>query len=66
MGGPAPPAVAFVYATDHKGERPAAHLASFRGVLQVDGYAGFGKAVKARDDHALTLAFCWTHARRGF
>lgn len=65
-GGPAPPAVAFVYATDRKGERPAAHLSSFRGILQVDGYAGFGKVVKARDDDALALAFCWTHARRGF
>lgn len=64
--GPAPPAVAFVYATDRKGERPAAHLSSFRGILQVDGYAGFGKVVKARDDDALALAFCWTHARRGF
>ncbi|MGC8509235.1 MAG: IS66 family transposase, partial [Thiomonas sp.] len=65
-GGPAPPAVAFVYATDRKGERPAAHLSSFRGVLQVDGYAGFGKVVKERGDGALALAFCWTHARRGF
>ena len=65
-GAPAPPAVAFVYATDRKGERPAAHLSSFRGVLQVDGYAGFGKVVKARDDDAVALAFCWTHARRGF
>ncbi len=29
-------------------------------------YAGFGKVVKERADDALALAFCWTHARRGF
>ena len=64
--GPAPPAAAFVYATDRKGERPAAHLAAFGGVLQVDGYAGFGKVVKDRAGGSLVLAFCWAHARRGF
>ena len=64
--GPAPPAAAFVYATDRKGEHPAAHLATFRGVLQVDGYAGFGAVVKERVDDQIALAFCWTHARRYF
>lgn len=64
--GPAPPAAAFVYATDRKGEHPAAHLAKFRGVLQVDGYAGFGAVVKERVDDQIALAFCWTHARRYF
>jgi hypothetical protein len=28
-------------------ERPAAHLQDFRGVLQVDGYAGFERLPKA-------------------
>jgi len=64
--GPAPPAAAFIYATDRKGEHPAAHLAKFRGVLQVDGYAGFGAVVKDRVDDQVMLAFCWTHARRYF
>ena len=64
--GPAPPAAAFVYAIDRKGERPANHLAKFRGVLQVDGYAGFGAVVKERVDDQVVLAFCWTHARRYF
>jgi transposase len=63
--GPAPPAAAYVYAVDRKGERPAGHLASFRGTLQVDGYSGFGK-VKERADEGITLAFCWTHTRRYF
>jgi transposase len=64
--GAAPPAAAFVYAPDRKGERPASHLAKFRGVLQVDGYAGFGAVVKERVDDQVKLAFCWTHARRYF
>lgn len=64
--GPAPPAASFIYAPDRKGERPASHLAKFRGVLQVDGYAGFGAVVKEHVDDQITLAFCWTHARRYF
>ena len=39
--GTRPPAVAYVYAPDRKGIRPAPHLAAFRGTLQVDGYSGF-------------------------
>ena len=40
-GGMAPPAVAFISAADRRGARPAKHLGSFRGILQVDGHAGF-------------------------
>jgi transposase len=40
------------------------HLAGFRGLLQVDGYAGFGRLVTA--DAATKLAFCWAHTRRKF
>ena len=43
-------------------ERPIAHLEGFRGVLQVDGYAGY-RALADRGD--LQLAFCWSHVRRG-
>ena len=39
--GPEPPAAVYFYSPDRKAERPAAHLQDFRGVLQVDGYAGF-------------------------
>jgi transposase len=62
-GGPAPPAVAYVYAPDRKAERPAAHLHGFRGVLQVDGYAGY-RALAAAGE--VGLAFCWSHVRRRF
>jgi transposase len=62
-GGPDPPMVAYVYAPDRKAARPIAHLAGFRGVLQVDGYAGY-KVLAERGD--VQLAFCWSHVRRRF
>jgi hypothetical protein len=40
-GGSDPPAVAYVYAPDRKASQPIAHLAGFKGVLRVDGYAGY-------------------------
>ena len=62
-GGPEPPGVAYIYAPDRKAERPIAHLQGFRGVLQVDGYAGY-RALAERGD--VQLAFCWSHVRRRF
>ena len=62
-GGAEPPGVAFVYAPDRKGGRPAAHLAGFAGVLQVDGYAGYAGLAEGG---TVTLAYCWAHARRSF
>ena len=65
-GGPGHPVAAYVYTEDRKGERPAGHLAGFRGVLQVDGYAGFKRLADDRADGSVTLAFCWAHVRRPF
>jgi transposase len=62
-GGTAPPAVAYVYAPDRKSDRPVQHLKGFTGVLQVDGYAGYG-ALAATGE--VQLAFCWAHWRRKF
>jgi len=62
-GGTDPPAVAYVYAPDRRGERPAAHLAGFSGVLQVDGYAGYGALAEGG---RVRLAYCWSHVRRRF
>ena len=62
-GGRDPPAVAYVYAPDRKGDRPIAHLDGFTGILQVDGYAGY-RALAQRND--VQLAFCWSHVRRRF
>ena len=53
--------MAYVYAPDRKAERAAAHLAGFKGVLQVDGYAGYRPLAEAG---AVKLAFCWAHVRR--
>lgn len=65
-GGPTHPVAAYVYSEDRKGKRPAAHLAAFCGVLQVDGYDGFKRLAVDRADSSVKLAFCWAHMRRGF
>src|SRR4051812_12712210 len=64
--GSTPPAVVYLYAEDRKGEHPAAHLAEFAGVLQVDGYAGFKSLLENRPAGEIRLAFCWAHCRRRF
>ena len=61
--GPEPPAAVYFYSPDRKAERPAVHLQDFRGVLQVDGYAGFERLTAPGD---IVLAACWAHARRKF
>jgi transposase len=62
-GGQAPPAVIYHFAPDRKAERPVAHLADFKGVVHVDGYAGF-EQLTAKGN--ITLAACWAHTRRKF
>jgi len=62
-GGTDPPAVAYIYAPDRTASQPIAHLAGFKGVLQVDGYAGY-RALAQKGD--VSLAFCWSHVRRRF
>ena len=61
--GPDPPAAVYLYSPDRKAERPAAHLARFKGVVQVDGYPGFERLT---DGGNIQLAACWAHARRKF
>src|SRR5436305_3708037 len=60
------PAVVFLYAEDRRGERPAAHLVDFRGILQVDGHGGFKSLLESRPPGEIRLAFCWAHCRRRF
>src|ERR1700684_223437 len=62
-GGSDPPGVVYVYAPDRKSERPMTHLEGFKGIVQVDGYAGYRKLADRGD---VRLAFCWSHVRRGF
>ena len=62
-GSAVPPAVLYRYSPDRKGEHPLSHLASFQGVLQADGYAGFdGLYAGGR----VMEAACWAHVRRNF
>ena len=61
--GPDPPAALYRFSPDRKGERPAAHLAGFAGVLQVDGYQGFERLT---ENGTIVLAACWAHTRRKF
>ena len=61
--GPEPPAAVYFYSPDRRAERPASHLARFKGVVQVDGYPGFDRLTGSGD---IVLAACWAHARRKF
>ncbi|MCW2276588.1 transposase, partial [Rhodoblastus acidophilus] len=65
--GPAPPAVAYVFADGRGKKEIAAQLATFSGTLQVDGYSAYKALLKdERAAGAIQLAFCLTHARRKF
>ena len=55
-----PPAAAYFYSPDRKGEHPQGHLKDFRGILHADGYAGFNAVFEK------TKAACWAHVRRKF
>jgi len=66
-GGPAPPAVAYVFAEDRKAQRAKELFKRFSGILQVDGYAGYNHLIDPhREGGAVTIAFCFAHARRKF
>jgi transposase len=61
-GGKTPPAAAYFYSPDRKGEHPQAHLKTFKGFLHADGYAGFN----ALFDGDVVEVACWAHVRRKF
>ncbi len=67
-GGSDPPAVAYYFSPDRKGEHPQKHLAEFRGILQADAYAGFRKLYEPGLDDVQRIreAACWAHLRRDF
>ena len=64
--GPDPPAACYRFTCNRKGEHPAAHLAEFQGVLQVDGYSGFKSLLAGRPPDRIKLAFCWAHLPETF
>jgi transposase len=63
FAGSRPPAAVFFYSPDRKGEHPRMHLKDFRGMIHVDGYAGFNELFA---DGKITEAGCWAHVRRKF
>lgn len=62
-GSDQPPAAVFFYSPDRKGEHPQSHLKTFKGILHVDGYAGFNAIFETGH---VTEAACWAHVRRKF
>ena len=67
FGSRAPPAALYYASRDRRGEHPAHHLRSFSGILQADAFGGYnGLYAPSRSPGAITPAFCWSHARRGF
>lgn len=67
-GGSDPPAAAYYFSPDRKGEHPQGHLAQFRGILQADAYSGFRKLYEPGEEHVPRIreAACWAHLRRDF
>lgn len=55
-----PPAVVYTYAPGRGGEHLQALLATYRGIVQCDGYAPYKKLSADR----IVIAFCWAHLRR--
>ncbi len=66
-GSKAPPAAAYLYSPDRKGEHAETLIGACRGYLHADGYAGFN-TLYAPDPKTqtprLTEVACWAHARR--
>ena len=66
-GGTDPPAVVYTYAPGRGHAHGCALLGGYRGILQVDGYAGYKKLTDPTGRTGPSaLAFCWSHVRRGF
>jgi len=65
--GPAPPAIAYVFAGGRGKKEILTQLTGFEGVLQVDGYAAYASlAGDKKTSGKIRLAFCLVHARRNF
>ena len=62
FGGADPPAVVYTYAPGRGGVHLHTLLATYRGIVQCDGYAPYKNLPKER----ITLGFCWAHLRRQF
>ncbi len=66
--GSSPPGAVYAFAPDWKEEHVLGHLANVRGILQADGYKGYGKLYEPEPDGTRRLreVACWAHLRRDF
>jgi transposase len=65
--GSQPPAVVYSYAPGRGHSHANTLLGGYRGILQCDGYGAYKKLGGAKSvEPDVTLAFCWSHVRRGF
>ena len=66
--GQAPPGAAYKFAANWKEEHVLGHLRHARGILQADGYKGYGKLYAPGADGIAQFreAACWAHLRRDF
>lgn len=66
--GAAPPGAVYYFAPDWKQEHVQRHLKYASGILQADGYKGYGKLYEAGPDGPARFreAACWAHWRRDF
>lgn len=62
-GPPDQPVVLFEYDPSRAGGVPLRLLEGFAGILQADGYSGYGQVCRA---NGITRIGCWDHARRKF
>jgi transposase len=66
-GGSEPPAVIYSYAPGRGHIHANTMLGGYRGILQCDGYQAYKKLAGPKSaETSVTLAFCWSHVRRGF
>jgi transposase len=66
-GGADPPAVVYSCAPGRGHTHATTLLGDYRGILQCDGYAAYKQLVGPKsNEQSITLAFCWSHVRRGF
>ncbi|MBB3061484.1 transposase [Microbulbifer rhizosphaerae] len=62
-GPPDQPSVLFEYDPSRAGSVPVRLLDGFTGILQADGYSGYGQVCR---ENEITRIGCWDHARRKF
>jgi transposase len=65
--GTLPPGVVYSYAPGRGHIHATTLLGNYRGILQCDGYGAYKKLGGSKSAATpVTLAFCWSHVRRGF